>query len=219
MVFYYQSSEGHVIYVGRDKFENEDLIKHGWEEDVWFHVDNLSSPHVYLRLKEGETWDKISETILQECAQLVKADSIQGSKQAQVKIVYTPWENLLKTHDMEIGAIGFKSEKNKKYINYVKKDRDILRVLQKTKSADQKPDFAALKQEKIQAIKNQQKKEFEKQAQLQKQIEKKQKEEAQLRNYDLMYKQLLILNCSQYQIIQKIQDGSLFNENQQGYCG
>lgn len=29
---------------------DEDLIKWGWPEDVWFHVDKVSSAHVYLRL-------------------------------------------------------------------------------------------------------------------------------------------------------------------------
>lgn len=30
---------------------DEDLIKWGWPEDVWFHVDKFSSAHVYLRLQ------------------------------------------------------------------------------------------------------------------------------------------------------------------------
>lgn len=30
---------------------DEDLIKWGWPEDVWFHVDKVSSAHVYLRLQ------------------------------------------------------------------------------------------------------------------------------------------------------------------------
>lgn len=30
---------------------DEDLIKWGWPEDVWFHVDKYSSAHVYLRLR------------------------------------------------------------------------------------------------------------------------------------------------------------------------
>jgi len=30
---------------------DEDLIKWGWPEDVWFHVDKYSSAHVYLRLQ------------------------------------------------------------------------------------------------------------------------------------------------------------------------
>jgi predicted ribosome quality control (RQC) complex YloA/Tae2 family protein len=59
MVFYFLTSDKHMIYMGKDKFENEELLKWGWTEDVWFHVDNLSSAHVYLRLKEGESFENI----------------------------------------------------------------------------------------------------------------------------------------------------------------
>ncbi len=59
-------------------FPDEELIKHGWDEDVWFHVDNLSSAHIYVRLPEGESWEKISEPLLIDCAQLTKANSIEG---------------------------------------------------------------------------------------------------------------------------------------------
>ena len=31
------------IYMGRDKYENEELIRYGWPEDLWFHVDKHSS--------------------------------------------------------------------------------------------------------------------------------------------------------------------------------
>jgi len=41
--------------------------------------------------------------------------------------VYTPWANLHKTLDMEVGAIGFHSEKNKKYVKNVSKDKDIIK--------------------------------------------------------------------------------------------
>lgn len=40
-----------ICYVGRDKHENEHLIKYGWPGDVWFHVEGLSSAHVYFRIK------------------------------------------------------------------------------------------------------------------------------------------------------------------------
>jgi hypothetical protein len=43
-----------------------------------FHVDNLSSAHVYLRLRDGETWDQIPQSLLEDCAQLTKANSIEG---------------------------------------------------------------------------------------------------------------------------------------------
>ena len=34
---------------GRDKFENESLIAHALPHDIWFHVEDMSSAHVYLR--------------------------------------------------------------------------------------------------------------------------------------------------------------------------
>jgi len=57
---------------------DEDLIKYAWPQDVWFHVDKLSSAHVYLRMPEEMQWDGIPQAILTDCAQLVKANSIEG---------------------------------------------------------------------------------------------------------------------------------------------
>ena len=42
--------EGYLLYMGKDKYENDDLIKFAWPEDVWYHVDKESSAHVYIRL-------------------------------------------------------------------------------------------------------------------------------------------------------------------------
>ena len=44
MVFYFTSNVSDpptTLFMGRDKYENEDLIKYGWPEDVWFHVDKV----------------------------------------------------------------------------------------------------------------------------------------------------------------------------------
>ena len=41
-------------------------------------MDKMSSAHVYLRLRKGQTIDDISEGVLEDCVQLVKANSIQG---------------------------------------------------------------------------------------------------------------------------------------------
>ncbi|THD18690.1 Coiled-coil domain-containing protein 25 [Fasciola hepatica] len=80
MVFYYKCElvqPPYILYVGADKNENDELIRWGWPEDVWFHVDKLSSAHVYLRLREGETLDDVPDAVIQDCAQLVKDNSIQ----------------------------------------------------------------------------------------------------------------------------------------------
>lgn len=51
----------------------------GWPEDVWFHVDKLSSAHVYLRLQDGQTIKEIPQELIEDCCQLVKANSIEVS--------------------------------------------------------------------------------------------------------------------------------------------
>jgi hypothetical protein len=98
MVLYYESNTidpPAVIYAGKDKYENEELIRYALPMDVWLHVDKYSSPHFYLRLPEGMDWEAIPEPLLMECAashrldcshllqscaQIVKAGSIQGNK-------------------------------------------------------------------------------------------------------------------------------------------
>jgi len=147
MVYYFTSnvvSPAAFIYVGKDKVENEELIAHGWEEDVWFHVDNLSSAHIYVRMREGETWDAIAKGLLEDCAQLTKANSIEGNKKDNVTIIYTPWSNLKKDGSMAVGQVGFKDQKKVKRLYVEKRENAIVNRLNKTK-VEKYPD---LRQEK-----------------------------------------------------------------------
>ena len=86
MVFFFTTSEGYTIYMGTDKFENEDLIRYGIPEDMWFHVDDHSSAHVYLRLNKNQMLEDVSDATIMECAQLVKANSIEGCKLREVYV-------------------------------------------------------------------------------------------------------------------------------------
>lgn len=97
----------HILIASTD----EELIKYGWDEDVWFHADNLSSAHIYVRLPEGEDWEKMTKELLVDCAQLTKANSIEGNKKDNVTIVYTPWSNLKKDGSMAVGQVGFKDQR------------------------------------------------------------------------------------------------------------
>ncbi|KAM5540789.1 hypothetical protein V8D89_005433 [Ganoderma adspersum] len=121
------------IYMGKDKFENEDLIKYAWPQDVWFHVDKLSSAHVYIRMPEGMTWDAIPEPVLIDCAQLVKANSIEGNKKDNLSIIWTPADNLKKTGDMAVGQVSFHNDKRVKRIHIAKRENVIVNRLNKTK--------------------------------------------------------------------------------------
>ncbi len=119
--------------MGKDKYENEDLIKYSLPLDIWFHVDSLSSAHVYLRLPDGATMDTITPEALEDAAQLVKANSIQGCKVNNLSIVYTPASNLKKTPGMDVGQVGYHNEKNIKKMVVAKKDNDIVNRLNRTK--------------------------------------------------------------------------------------
>jgi hypothetical protein len=68
-------------------------------------VDDLSSAHVYLRLPPGQSFEDIPSDTLEDCCQLVKANSIQGNKLDNVGIVWTPVSNLKKTASMEVGQV------------------------------------------------------------------------------------------------------------------
>ena len=158
MVYYFTSTAdpSAQIYMGKDKHENEFLIKFAQHHDIWFHVDSLSSAHVYLRTQEPITsYDSLSAELIQECCQLTKANSIEGCKKHSVGINYTWATNLLKTADMQTGAVSFTNRKLVKLIN-IEKNKDIIRAVMKTKKEDF-PDFAADHQiylKEVQASKN-----------------------------------------------------------------
>ncbi|KAK2625649.1 hypothetical protein QTJ16_004961 [Diplocarpon rosae] len=153
MVYYFTSnvvSPSAEIYAGKDKVENEDLIKYGLEEDIWFHADKLSSAHIYLRMKEGDSWESIDEGVLVDCAQLTKANSIEGNKKDNVTIIYTPWANLKKDGSMAVGQVGFKDPRKVKKILVPQRENPIVNRLNKTK-VERFPDLQMEREEKLKA--------------------------------------------------------------------
>jgi len=154
MVYYFTSTvvdPSGFIYVGKDKFENEDLIKYGWEEDVWFHVDKLSSAHIYLRMQEGQQWDNLPEDLVVDLAQLTKANSIEGNKKDNITIIYTPWSNLKKDGSMEVGQVSFKDPRKVKRVLVPQRENRIVNRLNKTK-VEKKPDFKQEKDDRLKEL-------------------------------------------------------------------
>ncbi|PSS20539.1 hypothetical protein M430DRAFT_120410 [Amorphotheca resinae ATCC 22711] len=154
MVYYFTSntvSPAAFIYVGKDKVENEELIKFGWEEDVWFHVDKLSSAHIYLRMNEGDSWEAIPEPLLVDLGQLTKANSIEGNKKDNVTVIYTPWSNLKKDGSMAVGQVSFKDPKKVKRILVPQRENPIVNRLNKTR-VEKFPDLYTEREEKLKAM-------------------------------------------------------------------
>ncbi len=172
MVFYYSirggkcrnahshitlTSEDITCYVGRDKHENEYLIRYGWPGDVWFHVEGLSSAHVYFRLDCFSSSvktvnphvrnllgkipiDDLPIESVEDMCQIVKHNSIKGCKMASCKIVYTPHSNLKKEENMDSGTVTYHDTKLQRF-QRCDKDRKRIKELEATKSADISIDY------------------------------------------------------------------------------
>ncbi|KAI9844864.1 MAG: hypothetical protein M1838_001987 [Thelocarpon superellum] len=152
MVFYFTSNTvqpAAFIYVGKDKVENEELIKYGLDED--FHVDKLSSAHVYLRMNEGDRWDAIPAALLDDCAQLTKANSIEGNKKDNQTVIYTPWSNLKKDGSMAVGQVSFKDPKQVKKILVSQRENAMVNRLNRTK-VEKFPDLRQEKETRLKEV-------------------------------------------------------------------
>lgn len=69
--------------------------------------------------------DQMSEELIRDCSQLVKANSIEGIKKTSVTVIYTPWSNLKKEGSMDVGQVGFFNEKLVRKFVVLEKDKDV----------------------------------------------------------------------------------------------
>ncbi|PON30026.1 coiled-coil domain-containing protein 25 [Trichoderma gamsii] len=146
MVYYFTSNvvePAGFIYVGKDKYENEDLIKYGWEEDV--------CAHIYLRMQPGQAWDDLPQELVMDLAQLTKANSIEGNKKDNITVIYTPWANLKKDGSMDVGQVSFHDQRKVKRILVPNRENPIVNRLNKTK-VEKKPDLKAEKDDMLKQL-------------------------------------------------------------------
>ena len=175
------------MYMGRDKYENEDLLKYGWKEDVWFHVEGISSAHVYLRLPDGVTWETIPPVVMRYCCQLVKNNSIDGCKKKEIWVIYTPFPNLHKDpNTMVTGAVSFHKENLRKRV-LVEKDKELVRSIEKTRVEKHDVDFADELRLHEWEVLQQLKKERKKLAQEKDRLKKERKKLAYEQSYDRLF--------------------------------
>ncbi|WRT67224.1 uncharacterized protein IL334_004190 [Kwoniella shivajii] len=177
------------IYMGRDKVENEELLKCGLPTDIWFHVDKLSSAHVYLRQPPDQPhgeWDKLPSALLNDAAQLVKANSIEGNKKDNITVIYTPFPNLKKSGDMAVGQVSFHSDRKVKRVHVPARDNAIVNRLNKTK-IEKEVDHEAERQDRLREEGKKKKSEAVERAKKEQEQKKLWEEEKKARSYDGMY--------------------------------
>lgn len=199
-IFFKCSDPKYTVYMGKDKFENEELLKYGFPEDIWFHVDKYSSAHIYLRLPAGtmdlsqikekseaqlklqEAMDSVPAEIVEEMCQLTKNNSIEGCKLAQCDIVYTPFLNLKKEDRMDTGQVGFKEENFRKLKRNVEKDKDKVKEIEKTRE-ERSVDLCAERKQRDDEERSRRKQFLASEKQKQKEEDKRKAEEKELKSY------------------------------------
>ena len=134
----------------------------------------------YINFLQGQTIDDIPSSVLEDAAQLVKHNSIEGNKVNDVDVVYTMWSNLKKTQGMEVGQIGFHKEKEVKKIHVAKRINTIVNRLNKTKRSEE-INFRAEREQRDRSEREDKKKLLREQKEKEKAEEKKRQEEAEMR--------------------------------------
>lgn len=67
---------------------------------------------------QGQTIDDIPSAVIEDAAQLVKANSIAGNKMNNIDVVYTMWDNLKKTAAMDVGQVSFHRDKGESRVSW-----------------------------------------------------------------------------------------------------
>ncbi|KAJ3361390.1 hypothetical protein HDU91_003936 [Kappamyces sp. JEL0680] len=105
-------------------------------------------------MSPGMQWEAIPEALLEDLAQLTKANSIEGklaapmflpgNKKSNITVIYTPSANLKKDGSMDIGQVSFQKAKTVKKILISERTNEIINRLNKTKR-ELHPDLQAEK--------------------------------------------------------------------------
>ena len=83
---------------------------------ILYKKDKVIGLFVYFVNEKDQTIDDIPSSVLDDCVQLVKANSIEGNKINNIEVVYTPVNNLKKTSGMDVGQVGFHKDKEVEFI-------------------------------------------------------------------------------------------------------
>jgi predicted ribosome quality control (RQC) complex YloA/Tae2 family protein len=87
----------YILLVGRNRFENDDLVRYGEKDSIWFHLDEHSGPH-FILVTEG---DEIPKRYLNEVARMfAKYKSNLGKR---FNVIYTELRNVKTTK--EVGTV------------------------------------------------------------------------------------------------------------------
>ncbi|MFY7729308.1 MAG: NFACT RNA binding domain-containing protein [Flavobacterium sp.] len=91
------------FYIGRNQNENDQVIDMGAPDDLWFHVNEVSSCHVVASIPEDIVTSKEHRYIIKAGAMLCKKYTHKTRSEPDVDIVYTKLKYVTKTR--HIGCV------------------------------------------------------------------------------------------------------------------
>ena len=117
----YISSDGFVIFVGKNNQQNDYLtLKLAEKQDIWFHTKNIPGSHVVV-ITDGK---KVPDTTLTEAACLAATNS-KAHLSKQVAVDYTPVKYVKKPAGAKPGMVIYKTNQTA----YVDPDETIMERL------------------------------------------------------------------------------------------
>jgi predicted ribosome quality control (RQC) complex YloA/Tae2 family protein len=96
-IFITENDKEYQILIGRNKIENEQIIKSSYSNDIWFHLNDFSSCHIVL--KSGD--DNIPKKYLTHIAKMFSL--YKKGLPNNYKVIYTNIKNIKLTN--EIGTV------------------------------------------------------------------------------------------------------------------
>jgi predicted ribosome quality control (RQC) complex YloA/Tae2 family protein len=88
------------VYVGESAQDNWDLIDKASQNDLWFHLESFSSPHVIVTVDNPKI--KIPKTVLKYAAQLCHEHS-KYKLIKNIKVIWTEIKNVSKA--IKVGSV------------------------------------------------------------------------------------------------------------------
>lgn len=117
---YFFNNQNYSIKIGKNKTENDHIVKTSAKTDIWFHVDNIKStfgaPRVFTKrvnipsshviLLNNDKLNKIPKQVIKRCACLCKSNSSSKSE-SKCEIIYTEMANVTPTrHEGQVTLNG-----------------------------------------------------------------------------------------------------------------
>ncbi len=102
------SSDGFIIYMGKNNRQNDFLLKTASPEDIWLHTQNIPGAHVLVRIPQNAS--EVPESTLHEAVYLAAYHS-QARESSNVPVVYTRRKFVKKPSGSKPGFVVYTHEK------------------------------------------------------------------------------------------------------------